>query len=59
MKRCTIKLQSGIEHVHSSVEILYWGGGPALAGPILILSLKYTSFLNPKEVAVYVQCITT
>ena len=35
------------------------GAGPALAGPILILSLKkyiyiyiYISFLNPKEVAV-------
>ena len=38
------------------------GAGPALAGPILILSLKYVlyiTFLNPKEVAVYVQCITT
>ena len=35
------------------------GAGPALAGPILILSLIYISFLNPKEVVVYVQCITT
>ena len=38
------------------------GAGPALAGPILILSLNknvYISFLNPKEVAVYVQYITT
>ena len=37
------------------------GAGPALAGPILILSFKKKkiSFLNPKEVAVYVQCITT
>ena len=40
------------------------GAGPALAGPILInTELKnvynYISFLNPKEVAVYVQCITT
>ena len=38
------------------------GAGPALAGPILILSLKkniYISFLNPKEVAVYVHIYLT
>ena len=34
------------------------GAGPALAGPILILSLKI-SFLNPKEVAVYVHIYLT
>ena len=56
------KLLSHLEWPNISGVAQPGGGGgacPALAGPILILSLKiYISFLNPKEVAVYVQYLS-